>query len=78
MPLPPPNCTQAMRTSSVFSFWSLTYARDEAAFLHDFQRIFQRIMQARWQDSRGCVVAQASCGSEMRLVSVCLVKPAAA
>ncbi|PRW44589.1 cytochrome C peroxidase [Chlorella sorokiniana] len=35
----------ALRGASVFSFWSVAYAQNETAFLSDFQRVMQRVMQ---------------------------------
>ena len=34
-----------MRSSRIFSEWVLTYALDEEAFLRDFQRTLQRVLQ---------------------------------
>lgn len=35
----------AMRTTSAFSYWLHAYARNGGAFLHDFQRVMQRVLQ---------------------------------
>lgn len=45
--LPPPPCpsSQALRTAAVFSYWTVAYAQDEAAFVRDFQRVVQRMHQ---------------------------------
>ena len=36
---------QAIRTASAFSYWAVAYARNEAAFVNDFQRAMQRMLQ---------------------------------
>ena len=36
---------QAIRTACAFSYWAVAYARNEAAFVKDFQRAFQRMLQ---------------------------------
>lgn len=35
----------ALRTADAFARWSAVYAKDEAAFTRDFQRVYQRAMQ---------------------------------
>lgn len=35
----------ALRTSSGLSYWTLAYAMNEGPFVHDFQRVFQRLLQ---------------------------------